>query len=289
MNGGTAEPTGVHEGPNVGFALGSGFHPSELIDVARTIEAAGFSSIWSTEDYFASGGIAGAATVLAATRRVTVGTGLLSVFARHPALTAMEAGTLASAYPGRFRLGVGSGGLGWLDQQGIAHARPLSAVRGSVAAVRALLHGEKVTGEHGGFTFDGVALEYPPERPPPIWIGATGPKMTALTGEIADGLLLSVFSSPEFVRVEREIMAASSGAGKPISTLAFFVLDDDTATARAKIRPILASYLAGRRKLGHDRRPRHHRGTARTRRRGRRGTARGGHAGRLDRPARRLR
>ncbi|MCQ0016352.1 LLM class flavin-dependent oxidoreductase [Actinomadura madurae] len=234
-------------------------------------------------------GSPGAATVLAATRRVTVGTGLLSVFARHPALTAMEAGTLASAYPGRFRLGVGSGGLGWLDQQGIAHARPLSAVRGSVAAVRALLHGEKVTGEHGGFTFDGVALEYPPERPPPIWIGATGPKMTALTGEIADGLLLSVFSSPEFVRVEREIMAASSGAGKPISTLAFFVLDDDTATARAKIRPILASYLARRRKLGHDRRPRHHRGTARTRRRGRRGTARGGHAGRLDRPARRLR
>uniref|UniRef100_UPI003F49B2DC LLM class flavin-dependent oxidoreductase n=1 Tax=Actinomadura sp. CA-154981 TaxID=3240037 RepID=UPI003F49B2DC len=244
MNGGTAEPTGLHARANVGFALGSGFHPSELIDVARRVEDCGFSGIWSTEDYFATGGIAGAATVLAATRRVTVGTGLLSVFARHPALTAMEAATLASAHPGRFRLGVGPGGLGWLDQQGIPHARPLSAVRASVAAIRSLLAGNEVTGEHGGFAFDGVALEFPPERPPPIWIGATGPKMTALTGEIADGLLLSVFASPEFVRVERGILAASPGAGKPISTFAFFVLDDDTASARARIRPVLASYLA---------------------------------------------
>ncbi|GAA4297496.1 alkanesulfonate monooxygenase SsuD/methylene tetrahydromethanopterin reductase-like flavin-dependent oxidoreductase (luciferase family) [Actinomadura luteofluorescens] len=248
MNGGTVEPMGAREEAKVGFVLGSGFHPSQLIDVARTVEACGFSSIWSTEDYFATGGVAGAATILAATRRVTVGTGLLSVFARHPALTAMEAATLASAHPGRFRLGVGSGGLGWLDQQGIPHARPLSAVRAAVAAIRSLLDGDEVTGEHGGFVFDGVALEFPPERPPPIWIGATGPKMTALTGEIADGLLLSVFTSPEFVRVEREILAASpppsAGAGTPISTFAFFVLDNDAASARAKIRPVLASYLA---------------------------------------------
>lgn len=244
MNGGTARPVNVPEKANVGFALGSGFHPSELIEVARMVEAHGFGGIWSTEDYFATGGIAGAAAVLAATRRVTVGTGLLSVYARHPALTAMEAATLAAVYPDRFRLGVGAGGLGWLDQQGIAHARPLSAVRGSIAAMRALLEGEEVAGVHGGFVFDGVRLEFPPERPPPIWIGATGPKMTALAGEIADGLLLSVFSSPQFVRVERDIMAASSGAGTPISTFAFFALDESAAKARAKTRPIIASYLA---------------------------------------------
>ncbi|MEU8250564.1 LLM class flavin-dependent oxidoreductase [Nonomuraea sp. NPDC048916] len=227
--------------PSVGFVLGSGFHTAELSAVARAVEANGFDSVWSTEDYFATGGIAGAAVILGATERLRVGTGILSAYARHPALTAMEAATLASAYPGRFRLGLGAGGLGWLDQQGIGHPRPLAAVRGNVETIRSLLAGEEVSGEYGGFQFDGVRLEFPPEQAPPIYIGATGPRMTALTGELADGLLLSVFSSPEFVRTQRDLMG---GAGKPIITFAFFVLAESVELARAKARPILADYLA---------------------------------------------
>ncbi|HEX4811433.1 MAG TPA: LLM class flavin-dependent oxidoreductase [Nonomuraea sp.] len=223
--------------PTVGFVLGSGFHPAELVSVAREVEANGFDSVWSTEDYFATGGIAGAAAILGATEHLRVGTGLLSAYARHPALTAMEAATLASVHPGRFRLGLGAGGLLWLDQQGIRHPRPLSAVRANVETIRALLAGHELSGEHGGFQFDRVHLEFPPPQAPPIYIGATGPRMTALTGEIADGLLLSVFSSPEFVRIQRGI------ADKPISTFAFFVLDESAERARAKARPILAAYL----------------------------------------------
>ncbi len=228
----------------VGYVLGSTFHPRELVPVARAVEEHGFSSIWSTEDYFATGGIAGAATVLQATEEIRVGTGLVSVYARHPGLLAMEAGTIASVHPGRFVLGVGVGGLWWLDQQGIEHRRPLGAVRGTIEAVRALWAGETLTGEYGGFTFDGVHLEYPPTEPPPIHIGATGPKMTALAGEVSDGLLLSVFSSPAFVQVERDIMAANGGADTPITTLAFLSLAETTAEARARLRPLLGTFLA---------------------------------------------
>jgi len=231
--------------PDVGFVLGSGFHSARLAVVAQAIEASGFRSVWCSEDYFMTGGVSGAAVVLGATEWLAVGTRVLSTYARHPALTAMEAATLASAFPGRFRLGLGSGGLGWLDQQGIRHPRPLSSVRGNVEAIRALLAGEELTGEHGGFTFDGVRLSFRPEQPPPIVVGATGPKMTALAGEVADGLLLSVFSTPEFVRVERGIVAAAApGRAVPVSTFAFFVLDDSVAAARALARPVLAAYLA---------------------------------------------
>ena len=59
----------------VGYVLGSTFHPTELVSVARAVEENGFSSIWSTEDYFATGGVAGAATVLASTDAIHVGTG----------------------------------------------------------------------------------------------------------------------------------------------------------------------------------------------------------------------
>jgi alkanesulfonate monooxygenase SsuD/methylene tetrahydromethanopterin reductase-like flavin-dependent oxidoreductase (luciferase family) len=189
--------------------------------------------------------VSAAAVVLGATEQLTVGTGLLSAYARHPALTAMEAATLAAVHPGRFRLGLGSGGLFWLDQQGIAHRRPLSAVRGNIESIRALLAGDELTGDNGGFTFDQVRLAFPPAQAPPIFLGATGPRMTALAGELADGLLLSVFSSPEFVRTQRAAVTVSSGgADKPVSTFTFFALDDSVEQARARVRPVLASFLA---------------------------------------------
>lgn len=231
--------------PEVGFVLGSSFHTSDLADVARALESSGFRSVWVTEDYFATGGIAGATVILGATSALQVGTGLLSAYARHPALTAMEAATLSSAYPGRFRLGVGAGGLGWLDQQGITHASPLSAVRGNVEVLRRLLSGEEVSGDVGGFHHDRVRLEFPPPEPPPIFIGATGPKMTALAGEVADGLLLSVFSTPEFVGSQRSIIDAASARGPTprLTTFAFLALSDSPVDARAALRPLLAAYL----------------------------------------------
>ena len=106
------------------------------------------------------------------------------------------------------------------------------------------MSGENLTGERGGFTFDDVHLAFPPPQPPPIHLGATGPKMTALAGEVSDGLILSVFSTPEFVRIERDIMAANGGADTPITTLAFLVLGETSAEARAKVRPLLGLFLA---------------------------------------------
>ncbi|MTD15480.1 LLM class flavin-dependent oxidoreductase [Nakamurella sp. YIM 132087] len=231
--------------PAVGFVLGSNFHPSELITVSRALESNGFDSVWCSEDYFLTGGISGAAVVLGATETLKVGTGVLSCFVRHPALTAMETGTLSAAHPGRFRLGLGSGVNSWLDQQGIGHARPLGTMRGYIESVRLLLSGAEVSGEYGGFTFDKVQLAFPPAEVAPVYIGATGPKMTALTGEIADGLLLSVFSTPEFVGTQSGLMAAAgSGADTPISTFALFSLADTVEEARLKARPVVAMYLA---------------------------------------------
>lgn len=228
----------------VGYVLGSTFHPAELPTVAQAVEQCGFASIWSTEDYFATGGVAGATAILGATEGIRVATGLLSAYARHPALLAMEAATIASLHPGRFAVGLGAGGLGWLDQQGIEHRRPLGVVRGTVHAVRELMRGETLTGEHGGFQFDQVRLEFPPPQPPPIHVGATGPKMTALTGEVGDGLILSVFASPEFVRLQRGILADQEIRSLPVTTFAFLQLAETAEEGRARIRPLLASALA---------------------------------------------
>jgi alkanesulfonate monooxygenase SsuD/methylene tetrahydromethanopterin reductase-like flavin-dependent oxidoreductase (luciferase family) len=230
----------------IGYVLGSTLPPVLLPEASRAIEAAGFDSVWMSEDYFMTGGVAGAGVVLGATEHLTVGIGLLPIYVRHPALTAMEAATLAGAFPDRFRLGLGTGVAAWLDQMGVAHAAPLTSMRDTVDSVRSLLAGESLSVTNR-FTFESVRLSYPPAKVPQIYIGATGPKMTSLAGEIADGVLMSVLSSPAFVRRARAKIDEAAGAGTPrrsISAFAIFSLAETTEQARHAARPVIAEYLS---------------------------------------------
>ncbi|MCU1656735.1 MAG: 5,10-methylenetetrahydromethanopterin reductase [Pseudonocardiales bacterium] len=230
----------------IGFVLGSTLPPVLLPEVSGAIEAAGFHSVWMSEDYFMTGGVSGASIVLGATKTVKVGIGLLPIYVRHPALSAMEAGTIAGAFPERFRLGFGTGVKAWLDQMGVAHSAPLSSMRDTVDSVRSLLAGDTLDVSNR-FTFDSVRLSYPPATVPPIYIGATGPKMTALAGEIADGVLMSVLCSPAFVRRSRDMIDRAAGADAPrrtISAFAIFSLAETTELARQAARPVIAEYLS---------------------------------------------
>jgi alkanesulfonate monooxygenase SsuD/methylene tetrahydromethanopterin reductase-like flavin-dependent oxidoreductase (luciferase family) len=230
----------------VGYVLGSTVPPVLLPAVSRAIEDAGFDSIWMSEDYYYTGGVAGAATALGVTESISVGIGLLPIYTRHPALVAMEAGALAGAFPGRFKVGFGSGVPAWLDQMGIAHAAPLGTMREVVGSVRRLLAGERVSG--GKYhTFQDIALTFPPAELPDIYIGATGPKMLGVAGELADGVLMSVLATPKFVAGARALVDATRPAGAEravVTAFAIFSLADTLQQARDKARPVVAEYLS---------------------------------------------
>jgi 5,10-methylenetetrahydromethanopterin reductase len=230
----------------VGYVLGSTVPPSMLGSVSKAIEDAGFDCIWMSEDYFFTGGVAGATAILGLTSHISVGIGLLPIYMRHPALAAMEAGAIAGAFPGRFKLGFGSGIPAWLDKMGLPHAAPLSTMRETVTSVRALLDGQTLT-EGKNFVFDDITLAFPPEQAPPIYIGATGPKMMTLAGELADGVLMSVLATPKFVADARAAIDAARPAGAApaeITTFAFYSLAETIQEARDKARPIVAEYLS---------------------------------------------
>lgn len=232
----------------VAIVLGSTVPPATLIDSARAAEHGGFATIWTTEDYFMTGGVAAAAVALTATERIEVGVGLLSVYARHPALIAMEASMLAGAFPGRLQLGLGVGVKSWLDQMGIASPSPLATVREAVVGIRRLLAGESVD-EEGRFSYRDVSLTYPTAVPPPLLVGAVGPKMLGLAGGVADGTILSALVGADYVRHARALITAGaqeSGRGEAphrITTFALFAMADDPAEARASLRPTVAYYL----------------------------------------------
>jgi 5,10-methylenetetrahydromethanopterin reductase len=236
---------------DVGLVLGSELAPEHIGPAAQRAERLGFEELWLAEDLFLTGGIAGAGLALAATETIPVGLGVVSAVTRHPALLAMEVATLARAHPGRVRPAVGLGVPGWLDQVGLRPRSPLGAVRDAVTSLRALLGGEELDEAAGTFHFDGVRLSYPVtgERLP-IATGVVGPKMLQLSGEVADGTLLSVLVGTDYVRWARERIAEGAArAGRDaadhrVTAFAIYSVDTDGQAAKDRVRRTASFYLA---------------------------------------------
>ncbi|MFF3711685.1 LLM class flavin-dependent oxidoreductase [Streptomyces phaeochromogenes] len=185
-------------------ALGAVFRPQlppeRLRAMVRTAEGAGLEELWLWEDCFLEGGISAAGAALAWSERLRVGVGLLPVPLRNVAVTAMETATLHRLFPGRAIVGVGHGVQDWMGQVGARAESPVTLLREYLVALRALLRGERVTTDGRYVKLDGVALDWPPQTPVEILAGATGPRTLRLSGEFADGTILTSATSPEGVR-----------------------------------------------------------------------------------------
>ncbi|MFI6596033.1 LLM class flavin-dependent oxidoreductase [Nonomuraea sp. NPDC050536] len=197
---------------SVGAVLVPQFPPERMRSIAVAAEEAGLEELWLWEDCFLQGGIASAAALLAWTRRLRIGIGVLPVPLRNVALTAMEVATLHRLFPDRVTVGVGHGVQDWMAQVGARAESPMTLLREYLDALRALMRGERVT-THGRYVhLDDVALDWPPTTPPPILAGATGPRTLRLTGEAADGAILTARTTPAQVRQAHDTIAEARAA-----------------------------------------------------------------------------
>ncbi|MCP2169784.1 LLM class flavin-dependent oxidoreductase [Goodfellowiella coeruleoviolacea] len=202
------------------------FPPERLAQVARAADDAGVDELWLWEDCFLESGIASMAAALAWTRRVRVGIGLLPVPLRNAALTAMEAATLHRLFPHRVLLGLGHGVQDWMGQVGVRADSPLTLLREHLTATRALLRGERVSTSGRYVRLDNVELDWPPTTPAPVLAGATGPRTLRLTGEVADGTILTAGTTPDQVRRARQLIdegrAAAGRTGEAHRVVVYF-------------------------------------------------------------------
>lgn len=189
--------------------------PEGIAAFARLAEAAGLDELWLWEDCFLTGGIAASATALAATRRITVGLGVMPAVFRNAAATAMEIATLARIHPGRFIPGIGHGVPAWMDQIGALPDKPVRALEETVSAVRRLLAGESVTTEGDHVRLRDVQLEHPPGLVPPVSLGVRRPFGLRASGRSADGTILAEPSPPAYIRLaRRQIEQGRTAAGR---------------------------------------------------------------------------
>jgi 5,10-methylenetetrahydromethanopterin reductase len=221
---------------------------SEYIVLAQAAEAAGFDQFWVSNDLFLRFGPVILAAVAQATTRIEIGAGILNPYTFHPAEMAMLAATLDELSGNRFNLGLAAGAAEFLKWVGITQDAPLAAVRETIQAVRLLLAGERVNLNGRVLRWTNEAyLRIPAPRITPIYVGAMGPKMLELSGELADGALPLLFPPEHYFDVLPHLDAGLARRDPALGALDFAAciwvsLAEDRHAARRVLAQKVAYY-----------------------------------------------
>ncbi len=182
--------------------LNNDLNVADYVRLARAAETAGFDQFWVSNDLFLKSSPIILAAVAAETKTIELGTCILNPYTMNPSEIAMLAATMDEATGNRFNLGLASGAADFLKWVGLRQPTPLSAVRESVHVIRALLSGQHVSFEGKFLDWDQEAyLRFQAPRVTPIYVGAMGPKMLRLAGEIGDGVLPLLFPPEHYFTV----------------------------------------------------------------------------------------
>ncbi len=230
-------------------------HPiREGMEYARYAEEKGFEAVWQAESRLVRDAIVPMAAFAAVTDRIDIGSGVINNWTRNIGLLAATFLTLDDLAPDRIICGIGA----WWDplakNVGIDRRKPLTAMRETVEVMRRLLAMERVT-YHGEFhNVDGIELDVVHGRREPrnvrVMIGATGPQMMELTGEIADGAVLNYCVPPEYnIEAMEQLERGAAKAGRSIDDidrpqLVVCSVHEERKAALDGARELLTQYLA---------------------------------------------
>ena len=230
------------------------------LEMARYAEERGFAEIWQADTRLARDCVVMMSAFLARTKRLRIGSGVLPIWTRNPAVIAAtwssmwELGGKANGR-GRVMLGLGAWWEPIASRVGVNRRRSLKAMREYVESIRQLFTMQEVTYQGEFVQLERVKLDVAfgdtSPRDIPIYIGATGPRMLELSGEICDGVVLNYVVSVEYIR--NAVKLVEKGAKKVGKTLddidrpellVCCLSDKDPAAAMAEGKKLVAYYLA---------------------------------------------
>jgi 5,10-methylenetetrahydromethanopterin reductase len=224
------------------------------LDYSRYAEEKGFEAVWQAESRLVRDAIVPMAAYAAVTEKIKVGSGVINNWTRNIGLLAATFLTLDDLAPDRIICGLGA----WWDplaaNVGIDRKNPLTAMKETVLVLRRLLNLERVTFDGEFVHVNGIELDVVhgrrEPRNVPIMIGATGPKMLEMTGEIADGVVLNYCVPPEYNdKALEQIKKGADRAGRDFDAidrpqLIVCSVAHDREEALNSTRNLLTQYLA---------------------------------------------
>lgn len=229
---------------DVGVAVFQTDPVRDIIALTRAAEESGYSDAWVgdsqmiwRETYVTLGALA------VSTSRIHLGTSVTNPVTRHPVVTASAFTSLQELSRGRAVLGIGLGDSS-LETLGKTPAK-MAELRDAIALIRALMHGETVRLDDEDIRLSYIAGEFPP---PPVFVGATGPKMLQLAGEVADGVILMCGADRNLIETGLgEVGAGARQAGRDaaeLKTAAWIPMsiDSDAQVAKDNVRAHVARW-----------------------------------------------
>ena len=224
--------------------------PQDYQELACQAEANGFDVVWVPE----GGGrdsLTSLATMAMKTESIKLGTGILPIFARTPANTAMGASGMAAVSGERFILGRGVGHAPTVESRdGIPFEKPMSRMRETIQIIKGLLAGEEVNFRGKHFNIEGASMgPATPKSKVPIYIAALGPQMLEMVGELADGVLMNWTAVNDLEKAVGHIKRGADKAGRDIDQIdiAGYVrvaVGGDVSESRDSLRRQVARYAS---------------------------------------------
>jgi len=224
------------------------FQNRDMIDLVRRADGLGYEEVWSLESYTTEA-FSPLAAVAMLSEKMRLGTAIVSVFTRPPALIAMSAMTVQQLSGGRFVLGLGISSPQIIGQwMGVPFERPLARTRDTVEAVRAAMTGEKVIFKGRTLSVNGFRLDL--ERntpPPPIFLAVQGATMCRLAGEVADGVVTNYITPQALPRMMEYVAEGARKTGREapreVVCRILTIVDEEPERVSSAMRRHMTPYL----------------------------------------------
>jgi probable F420-dependent oxidoreductase len=224
------------------------FENRHMIELVRRADALGYTDAWSLES-FTTEAFSPLAAVAMLSEKMRLGTAIVPVFTRPPALIAMSAATVQQLSGGRLVLGLGISTPQIIGQwMGVPFNKPVSRVRDTVAVVRAALTGEKVNYQGRTLAVNGFRLGMEaPVPPPPIFLAVQGARMCRLAGEIGDGVITNLITPEALPGMLKYVGEGAAAAGRAapgeLVCRILTVVDEDPERVSGALRRHMTPYL----------------------------------------------
>ena len=233
-----------------GDAIAAPVSPAEIVEQAKAAEADGFPSAWTV--HFTRGNDALTTLAVAGTQTsaIELGVGIVPTYPRHPMVLAQEAANIQLFCGGRFTLGVGVSHKPVIENLlGLSYASPAAHMREYLSILGPMLRCEPVTFAGEYYTVNQASFGiagYDGSRPPSVVVGALGPKMIEVAGELADGTI-TWLANPRALEnaivpgLTKAAESAGRAAPRVIAGIPVAVCDD-AEEGKAAVEQVFARY-----------------------------------------------